>query len=72
MAENILEIPVRIGIPSGVGSVTDVIDSPVYATGVGLMLYGAEEYLTEKGFGNGNMLTGFTTKLKGWIEEVFK
>ncbi len=72
MAENILELPVRIGIPSDVGSVTDVIDSPIYATGVGLMLYGAEEYLTEQGFGNGNMLTGIKTKMREWVGEVFK
>src|SRR5438309_787196 len=40
MAEQIFGIPVRLGIPRHVGGLVDVISSPVYATGVGLVLYG--------------------------------
>lgn len=41
LAEDIFGMPVRIGFPSGVGGLVDVVDSPAFATGVGLVLYGA-------------------------------
>jgi len=33
-------LPVRLGRPQGVGGLVDVVSSPIYATGVGLLLYG--------------------------------
>jgi len=33
-------LPVRRGCPEGVGGLIDVVSSPIYATGVGLLLYG--------------------------------
>ncbi len=41
LAEEIFAMPVRIGFPAGVGGLVDVVNSPVFATGVGLVLYGA-------------------------------
>lgn len=72
MAENILELPVRIGEPVGISGITEKIYSPSYATGIGLMLYGAEESFAEHGFNNGNILNGFKTRMRGWIGEIFK
>jgi cell division protein FtsA len=40
LAEEIFEAPVRSGIPTRVGGLQDVVRSPMYATGVGLVLYG--------------------------------
>ena len=40
LAEEIFESPVRSGIPTRVGGLQDVVRSPMYATGVGLVLYG--------------------------------
>jgi cell division protein FtsA len=40
LAEEIFEAPVRTGVPSHVGGLQDVVRSPMYATGVGLVLYG--------------------------------
>jgi cell division protein FtsA len=42
LAEEVLDMPVRIGYPLGVTGLTDSIQDPRYATGVGLVLYGAE------------------------------
>ncbi|MDQ6954507.1 MAG: cell division protein FtsA [Mariprofundaceae bacterium] len=33
-------LPVRRGCPEGIGGLADVVSSPIYATGVGLLLYG--------------------------------
>jgi len=43
LAEEIFETPVRIGIPCRVGGLQDVVRSPMYATGVGLVLFGASQ-----------------------------
>jgi len=40
LAEEIFETPVRIGAPTHVGGLQDVVRSPMYATGVGLVLFG--------------------------------
>lgn len=41
LAEEILQMPVRIGIPQYVGGLGEVVGNPVHATGVGLLLMGA-------------------------------
>ena len=38
-AERILDLPVRRGIPAGVGGLRDIVSNPMYATGVGLILH---------------------------------
>ncbi len=40
LAEEIFEAPVRLGTPTHIGGLQDVVRSPMYATGVGLVLYG--------------------------------
>ena len=40
LAEQVFHLPVRRGVPLQVGGLVDVISSPMYATGVGLILYG--------------------------------
>lgn len=42
MAEQVFDMPVRIGFPQGVGGRIADIESPRCTTGVGLVLYGAE------------------------------
>ncbi|MEO0137633.1 MAG: cell division protein FtsA [candidate division WOR-3 bacterium] len=42
-AEEIFNLPVKIGIPKKIGGLTDIILDPIYATGVGLILYGFEK-----------------------------
>lgn len=72
MAENILELPVRIGKPSGIGGITDIVCTPMYATGVGLVHYGAKEIITRHKFSNGNLFNGVKTRMKEWVRGVFK
>jgi len=43
LAEEIFESPVRSGVPTRVGGLQDVVRSPMYATGVGLVLYGISQ-----------------------------
>jgi len=43
LAEEVLGIPVRLGMPKGVGGLADVVKSPAVSTGVGLVQYGASQ-----------------------------
>jgi cell division protein FtsA len=43
MGEQVIGLPVRRGGPQGVGGLVDVVKSPSYATGVGLVKYGADQ-----------------------------
>ena len=40
LAERIFKMPVRIGKPHHVTGLPDIINNPIYATGVGLLVYG--------------------------------
>ncbi len=41
LAEEVFHMPVRLGIPQYVTGLVDVVRNPIYATGVGLLLFGA-------------------------------
>jgi cell division protein FtsA len=40
LAEQIFDMPARKGIPMGVGGLSDIVNSPAQAIGVGLIIYG--------------------------------
>jgi len=40
LAEEILGVPVRRGMPKGVGGLVEVVRSPTFSTAVGLVHYG--------------------------------
>jgi cell division protein FtsA len=44
LAEEVLGMPVRRGVPKGVGGLYEVVKSPIYSTAVGLTLYGARQH----------------------------
>jgi cell division protein FtsA len=43
LAEEVFEAPVRLGIPRNIGGLQDVVRGPMYATGVGLSIFGASQ-----------------------------
>jgi len=50
LGEQIFNLPTRVGYPMRIGGLKDVVNSPMYATAVGLLLYGAEKEGVEKSF----------------------
>ncbi len=72
LAEQIFNLPVRRGTPIGIGGLVDMVNSPMYATGVGLVLYGSrnKEQARFK-VGEGNIFTKVTHRMKEWIGEFF-
>lgn len=48
LAERIFRIPVRVGKPFNVSGLPDIIHNPIYATGVGLLVYGQKQRLSQR------------------------
>lgn len=65
LAEQIFDLPVRIGYPVNVSGKMDAIRTPRCTTGVGLVLYGQKESL--KGRYQDETLLG---KFRGWIKKI--
>ena len=42
LAEEIFGMPVSVGAPRGVEGLPDIVRNPIYATGVGLLMYGQQ------------------------------
>jgi Actin-like ATPase involved in cell division len=40
LAEEMFHAPVRLGLPTGVSGLVDVVRNPIHSTGVGLLLFG--------------------------------
>lgn len=72
LGEQVFNMPVRRGVPIGIGGLTDVVNSPLYATGVGLVLYGHQNK-SERVFKKreGNILTGIIRRMKKWFVDYF-
>lgn len=71
LAEELLGMPVRRGLPMGVGGLTDVVRSPIYATAVGLLLYGARQHQGVYMGGRDTSRRGMWTRMRSWFAEVF-
>ncbi len=70
LAEEIFHMPVSLGAPRNVAGLKDIVRNPVYATGVGLLMYGRqrEEELDGRGRSRG---AGSFSRLKKWLGENF-
>jgi cell division protein FtsA len=72
LTEQMFGLPVRIGCPRGVNGLSDIVQSPVYSTGVGLILYGMK-HCSSNGIGNGSGRAVWSTlrdRMRKWFREV--
>jgi len=72
LAEQVFNVPVRKGYPVGVGGVTDVINSPMYTTGVGLVIYGSTsraDYAVKKS--ERGVISKLTKTVERWFNDFF-
>jgi cell division protein FtsA len=72
LAEDVMGLPVRRGMPRGLGGLVDVVRSPMFATGVGLVLYGTRN-LDSRHFKvrEDNVYDKVVKRMKDWLTEVF-
>ena len=72
LAEEIFHMPVRLGVPQYVTGLVDVVRNPIYATGVGLLLFGhhnRDQRSADIGLGKG--VRGVWERMKGWFQGNF-
>ncbi len=71
LAEEIFDMPVRLGVPQHVTGLADVVRNPIHATGVGLLLYGTRnralrlEPVSEQG------LVNVWERMRRWFQRQF-
>jgi cell division protein FtsA len=72
LAEFVFEMPVKRGIPLGLGGLRDVVNSPKFATGVGLLKYGARNGLKSKfPIREKNIYDKVRGSMRSWIKDLF-
>ncbi len=72
LAEEVFHMPVRLGVPQSVMGLVDVVRNPIYATGVGLLLFGNQNRVQrafETDFGHG--VRGVWERMKSWFQGNF-
>ena len=74
LAEQVFNLPVRRGLPQKIGGLVDVVNSPVYATGVGLVVYGSKnvgvhEFPTTQS--DDNVFRRVSRRMREWFGEFF-
>jgi cell division protein FtsA len=74
LAEQIFNLPVRRGLPQMIGGLVDVVNSPVYATGVGLVIYGSKnvgvhEFPPQQS--DDTVFRRVSRRMKEWFGEFF-
>ncbi|MFT7091519.1 MAG: cell division protein FtsA, partial [Candidatus Azotimanducaceae bacterium] len=67
LAEEIFHMPVSIGKPTNVTGLTDIVRNPIYATAVGLLLYGAKQIGQEIVVPPAENISGMVGKVKNWF-----
>jgi len=72
LGEQIFNMPTRIGYPRNVGGLRDVVNSPKFATAVGLLRYGAEKEGLELKFRirDGNVFNRVLSRMRKWFSDI--
>ncbi len=72
LAEQVFQLPVRVGIPQRVGGMVEVVNNPIYATGTGLLLTGHRYYqqgrVESSVFGEQK---GLWARMRNWFQANF-
>ena len=71
IAESVFNVPTRLGTPQNITGLVDVVNNPMFATGVGLVLYGAKNQ-TQKKFRirDNNIFNRLVSRMRKWFKEV--
>lgn len=70
LASEVFNMPVRRGIPRGVSGLIDTVSEPMYATGVGLILYGVHTPQKNilSGISEERVFERILNRMKQWLE----
>ncbi|MFY9140411.1 MAG: cell division protein FtsA [Thermacetogeniaceae bacterium] len=71
LAVDLLEKPVRVGYPEGIVGLADVVHSPEYATGVGLLMYGVRRHQALEENEDSFFAKSIFSRIKKWFLDLF-
>ena len=72
LAERIFRMPVRIGKPNNVVGLSDIINNPIYATGVGLLVYGLRQRQSQREvILNQPSMKSLWSRMRSWFQGNF-
>jgi len=73
LTESVFEMQARSGIPQNVGGLLDIVKSPIYATGVGLLITGSQQFGSARQLNSGDKKLFFKlfARMKSWFAEFF-
>lgn len=72
LAERVFKLPVRIGRPHQVSGLPDIINNPIYATGVGLLVYGLRQRTNQREVTlNQPSIKSLWSRMKSWFQGNF-
>ena len=72
IADQIFGIPIRRGLPVGVGGLTDHVDDPSFATAVGLVLYAHRNQISNGSQMESGVLGGLTERVQSLWKDFFQ
>ena len=74
LAEQVFNLPTRLGYPRRIGVFKDKVNNPKYATAIGLLFYGAEKEGAEPEFRDSNNETSvfndIISRMKKWFVDI--
>lgn len=71
LAEEVFHMPVRLGTPQYVAGLVDVVRNPIYATGVGLLLFGNQAGAAFTQPSRFESTNGIWERMKNWFHGNF-
>lgn len=72
LAEEVFHMPVRLGVPQYVTGLVDVVRNPIYATGVGLLLFGNQNQTGRlRDMPGARGVRGVWERMKSWFQGNF-
>jgi cell division protein FtsA len=72
LAEEVFHMPVRLGVPQYVVGMEEVTRNPIYATGVGLLMYARQNRFARRPeLAEGKGLKGIWARMRSWFQGNF-
>jgi cell division protein FtsA len=73
LAETVFRLPVRCGVPGGITGQSEMVSTPMYATGVGLVQYGIKQqaYGRFHKFSDEHLFSRVYHRMRDWFGEFF-
>ena len=73
LSEDITKLPVRVGKPTGISGLVNMVDDPKFATGVGLVMYGMQQDTAEARFhgDESSIFDKILERMKQWLNDLW-